>query len=337
MATIKDVAQHAGVAISTASAAINRSAPVSEEVLAKVAEAIRAVGYVPHAGARSLRSGRSNLIGLVVPNIANPWCGAVAREVENACLVAGFTTVVYSTGQDAERESRVLEMLRLQRVAGLVIIPTRSDAEHGAALRGQIHVPAVLLDMQVEGLPYDVVKADNVEAGRLGTAHLLALGHRRIGIVVGIPGLATSDDRLLGYRQAHADAGVPVDEALIVAGQFDQDIAHDAVLVMLRGNERPSAIMTCSNMMTIGLLFAIRELKLKVPAELSIVGIDDLEFSLILDPQPTTVATAILPMARQAISKLLVQISERRPPTGAIDIYPPALIQRASTAAIGPV
>ncbi len=334
MATIKDVALRAGVAISTASAAINRSAPVSEEVLAKVAEAIRSVGYVPHAGARSLRSGRSNLIGLVVPNIANPWCGAVAREVENACLVAGFTTVVYSTGQDADRESQVLEMLRLQRVAGLVIIPTRSDAEHGADLRDQIHVPTVLLDMQVEGLPYDVVKADNVEAGRLGTAHLLALGHRRIGIVVGIPGLATSDDRLLGYRRAHAEAGVPVDESLIASGQFDQTIAHDAVLSMLRRSDRPSALMTCSNMMTIGMLFAVRELKLAVPAQLSVVGIDDLEFSLLLDPQPTTVATPILPMARQAINKLLGEIADRRPPAGAVDVYTPELIQRASTRAM---
>ncbi|MBL8600047.1 MAG: LacI family DNA-binding transcriptional regulator [Devosia sp.] len=335
MATIKDVARHAGVAISTASAAINRSAPVSKDVLSAVAAAIRAVGYVPHAGARSLRSGRSNLIGLVVPNIANPWCGAVAREVENVCLAAGYTTVVYSTGQDAGRESQVLEMLRLQRVAGLLVIPTRSDAEHGAALRDQIHVPTVLLDMQVEGLPFDVVKADNVEAGRLGTAHLLGLGHRRIGIVVGIPGLATSDDRLLGYREAHAAAGVTVDERLIAVGNFDQSIAHDAVLGMLKRKDRPTAVMTCSNMMTMGLLFAIRELKLAVPKQLSFVGIDDLEFSLILDPQPTTVATAILPMARQAIKKLITQVFDQKPATGATDVYPPELIVRTSTAALG--
>jgi DNA-binding LacI/PurR family transcriptional regulator len=333
VATIKDVAHHAGVAISTASAAINRSAPVSEEVLAKVAQAIRVVGYVPHAGARSLRSGRSNLIGLVVPNIANPWCGAVAREVENVCLAAGFTTVVYSTGQDAGRESQVLEMLRLQRIAGLVIIPTRSDAQHGEALRDQIHVPTVLLDMQVEGLPYDVVKANNLEAGRLATAHLLDLGHRRIGIVTGIPGLATSDDRLLGYRTAHQMTGAEVDESLIVPGQFDQDIAYRAVLGMIRREDRPTAILTCSNMMTIGLLFAIRELRLRIPRQLSVIGIDDLEFSLILDPQPTTVATAILPMARRAIDKLLAQIGSRERPTGKIEIYPPELIVRGSTAA----
>lgn len=332
MATIKDVAKAAGVAISTASAAINRSAPVSEEVLAKVGEAVRRIGYVPHGAARSLRSGRSNLIGLVVPNIANPWCGAVAREVENACFAAGYTSVVYSTGQDAARESQVLEMMRLQRVAGLIVIPTRSDAAHGAALVNQIHVPTVLLDMQVEGLPYDVIKTDNVEAGRLATEHLLALGHTRIGLIVGIAGLATSDDRLAGYRKAHAAAGIKVDEELIVTGGFDQDIAHRAALELLQRKARPTAVIAISNMMTIGLLFAVRELKLAVPADISIVGVDDLEFSAILSPQPTAVATPILPMARLAIARLLGQIEARQAATGHIEIHRPTLIVRDSTA-----
>ena len=180
----------------------------AKQVISKVDKAIAAVGYVPHGAARSLRSGNSQLIGLVVPNIANPHFAAVAREIENICLTAGYMTVVYSTGQDPERESQVLKMLRVQRVAGLIIIPTRSDAEHGSHLVDKINVPTVLLDMFVEGLPYDVIKTDNIEAGRLATDHLLGLGHRRIGIIVGIAGLATSDDRLAGYLKAHAEHGV---------------------------------------------------------------------------------------------------------------------------------
>ena len=171
---------------------------------AKVDKAIAAAYYVP-AWRAKLRSGNSQLIGLVVPNIANPHFAAVAREIENICLTAGYMTVVYSTGQDPERESQVLKMLRVQRVAGLVIIPTRSDAEHGSHLVDKIRVPTVMLDMFVEGLPYDVIKTDNIEAGRLAADHLLGLGHRRIGIVVGIAGLATSDDRLAGYLKAHAE------------------------------------------------------------------------------------------------------------------------------------
>ena len=334
MATIKDVARRAGVAISTASAVINGSAPVSGDVIARVEEAIRATGYVPHAAARSLRSGRSKLIGLVLPNIANPWCGAVAREVENICLNAGYTTVVYSTGQDAQRESQVLTIMRMQRVGGLIIIPTRSDAAHGANLVNQIHVPTVLLDMYVEGLPYEVIKTDNVEAGRLATDHLLSLGHRRIGMIVGIPGLATSDDRYAGYAKAHADHGVTIDQSLAVPGDFDQEKSHAAATDLLTRADPPTAVVTVSNMTTVGLLFAVRELGLAVPDQLSIVGIDDLEFAGLLEPRPTAVATPILAMARQAIHDLLDQISGERPSKGEWFVHAPQLLVRSSTAPV---
>jgi LacI family transcriptional regulator len=335
MATIKDVARHAGVAISTVSAVLNRSAPVSEQAVEKVAKAIAAVGYVPHGAARSLRSGNSQLIGLVVPNIANPHFAAVAREIENICLAAGYMSVVYSTGQDPERESQVLKMLRVQRVAGLIIIPTRSDAEHGGRLVDQINVPTVLLDMFVQGLPYDVIKTDNIEAGRLATDHLLELGHRRIGIIAGIPGLATSDDRVAGYRKAYAEHGIPVEPSLEVAGNFDQTEAHDRAIELLQQPDRPTALVTISNMMTLGLLFAVRELRIKVPEELSIAGIDDLEIAGVLDPAPTVVVTPILAMSRRAIEMLLKQIAHKQAATGAWEIHQPYLLVRDSTRALG--
>ena len=334
MSTIKDVARRAGVAISTVSAVLNRSAPVSEDTVAKVEAAVAEIGYTPHGAAQSLRSGRSRLIGLVVPNVANPHFAAVARVVENVCLAAGYTTVVYSTGQDADRESQVLTMMRMQRVGGLIVIPTRSDAGHGAALVNQIHVPTVLLDMYVEGLPYDVVKTDNIEAGRLATAHLLELGHRRIGIIVGIPGLATSDDRYAGYLRAHEEAGVEPDPALVLPGLFDQHAAHAAALRLLSQPERPTAIVTISNMMTVGLLFAVRELELRVPVELSLVGIDDLDFAELLDPRPTVVKTPILEMARRSIEVLLEQIRTDASPSGKWEVWKPALAVRESTARV---
>ena len=336
MATIKDVARHAGVAISTVSAVLNRSAPVSEDTIARVNAAIEATGYTPHGGAQSLRSGRSRLIGLVVPNIANPHFAAVARVVENACLRAGYMSVVYSSGQDSARESQVLTMMRVQRVAGLILVPTRSDAAHGAALRDQINVPAVLLDMQVEGLPYDVVKADNVEAGKLATEHLLAHGHRRIGIIDGLPGLATSDDRHKGYTDALRAAGLRPRADLAVPGNFDRDDSYRAALELLSREDRPTAIIAVSNMTTIGVMFAARELALDIPADLSLVGIDDFDLALLLDPQPTVVATPILDMANQSITRLLELTERKRKSSGETLIYPPALIERESTRRVDP-
>jgi LacI family transcriptional regulator len=333
VATIKDVAKHAGVAISTASAAINRSAPVSEDVIAKVAAAVAALGYVPHGGAQSLRSGQSRLIGLIVPNITNPHFAQVTRIIENVCLAAGYLSMVFSTGQDSERENQILRMLRRQRVAGLIIIPTRSDAEHGRRLKAEIHVPTVLLDMYVEGLGYDVVKLDNNAATRLATEHLIRLGHRRIAVLTGIAGLATSTDRLEGYLAAHRQAGLTVDPALLLAGDYEQEVARRSVSAAMRSSAPPTALLSISNMMTLGTLHALHDLGLASPRDLSLVGVDDFDFAELLNPPVTVVRVPLAPMAKRAIDMLLDLIAGRTQASGRRDIFEAELIVRRSTGA----
>ena len=193
----------------------------------------------------------------------------------------------------------------------------------GAALRPQIRVPTLLLDIQVEGLPYDALKTDNVEAGWLATVHLMALAHRRIGMVAGIPGLATSGDRFAGYVAAHAEAGLPCDPALVLPGQFDRAVSHDAAVRLLSLPKPPTAIVTVSNMATMGLLFALRERALKAPRDLSFVGIDDLDFAAILEPRPILVVTPILDMARRSIEVLIAQIENGAPPSGTREVWHP--------------
>ena len=134
MSTIRDVAQRAGVAISTVSAVINRSAPTSADVVARVERAIAEIGYTPQRAAQILRSGRSKLIGVIVPDITNPHFSTLARVVEKECLQAGYMTFVYNTDEDTNHEIRILRMMRMERVAGLILISTRSDARHGRRL-----------------------------------------------------------------------------------------------------------------------------------------------------------------------------------------------------------
>lgn len=330
MATIRDVAKRAGVAISTASAAINRSAPVSEDVIAKVEEAVRAIGYVPHGAAQSLRSGNSRLIGLIVPNITNPYFSAVARIVENVCLGAGYMSVVFSTGQDELRETQILRMMRQQRVAGLIIIPTQSSAEHGRHLKAHIHVPTVLLDMPVEGLGYDIVKLDNIRAIRMATEHLLKLGHRRIAVLCGLPGLITSEDRLRGYLDALAAAGIAPDPELQLRGDYDQQRAFESVSEAMQRPNPPTALVPFSNTMTIGALLAIRSLGLRVPRDISLVGMDDFDFAGVIDPPPTVIGVPIAQMAERSISLLLEEIETKRKPSGKLEVYSPMLIERSS-------
>lgn len=334
MPTIRDVAQLAGVAVSTASAALNRSAPVSEDVVTKVEEAVRAIGYVPHGGAQSLRSGQSRLIGLIVPNIANPYFSAIARTIENVCLSSGYLSVVYSTGQDDIRESQVLRMMRQQRVAGLIIIPTRSDAEHGRRLRAEIHVPTLLLDMSVEGLGCDVVKLDNVQATRMATEHLIGLGHRRIGVLTGLAGLATSQDRLQGYLEAHVALGIKTDPSLLLPGDFDQTTAFTSVTEVMKRPHPPTALVAFSNVMTLGAMLAIRNLGLSIPQDVSLVGIDDLDFAELLTPPLTVVRAPVAEMAERSIRLVLEELETKRQPVGQVEVFPPQLVVRASCLAI---
>jgi DNA-binding LacI/PurR family transcriptional regulator len=337
VSTIKDVAKRAGVAISTVSAVINRSAPVSQRTIERVERAIAEIGYLPHGAAQSLRSGQSRMIGLIVPNITNPHFSATARIIENVCLSAGYMSMVYSTGQDPERESRILKIMRQQRVAGLIIIPTKSDIEHGERLKAEIHVPTVLLDMYVEGLPYDVIKLDNVKATRLATEHLIALGHRRIAVTTGIAGLATSEDRLAGYLEAHAAHGIDVDKSLLLRGDFEQDLAFQSVTEIMQTPSPPSAILSISNMMTLGVLLALRKLDLRVPEDVSLVGVDDFDFAEIMNPPPTVIRVPVPEMAERAIAILLDQIASKRKPSAVRQVFSPTLIERASCRRLEPV
>lgn len=330
MSTIKDVARRAGVAISTVSAVINRSAPVSERTTAKVERAIAEIGYLPHGAAQSLRSGQSRLIGLILPDIQNPHFAAVARVVESVCLAAGYMAAVYSTSEDFDRETQILRMMRQQRVAGLIVIPTRSDAEHGARLRSEIHVPTVLLDSFVDGLPYDVVKLDNRSAGRLATEHLIEAGHRRIAVTTGRDNIMTGLDRLEGYIDALKAHRIELDESLFLAGEFNQEIAHDATLEVMRRKDPPTAVFALSNMMALGVYYALNELGLRVPDDVSVISIDDFAFAAIMNPPPTVVAAPVAEMAGRAINILLEEIASKRKPSGVRQLFAPSLVVRES-------
>jgi LacI family transcriptional regulator len=335
LATIRDVAKRAGVAISTVSAVLNRSAPVSEEVIARVGQAVAELGYTPHGAAQSLRSGRSRTIGLILPDITNPHFATVARVVESACLDAGYMTAVYSTSEDDDRERQILRMMRAQRVAGLIIIPTRSDAAHGRWLGAEIHVPTVLLDSFVEGLPYDVVKLDNVAAGRLATAHLVELGHRRIAVTTGRDNIRTGADRLTGYLEVLEAHGITAEPGLRLAGRFDRTVAYRSTFERLQRPDPPTAIFALSNMMMLGVLNALHDLGLRVPDEVSVASIDDFEFANILNPPPTVVAAPIQQMAQCAIATLFEEITTGRPPTGGTTLFQPKLVVRKSAVPLG--
>jgi len=336
VSTIRDVARRAGVAISTVSAVLNRSAPTSAAVVARVEQAIAEIGYMPQRAAQTLRSGRSRLVGLVIPDVANPHFATVARVVENVCLGAGYMTFIYNTDEDSDHEMRILKMMRMQRVAGLILISTRSDARHGARLMAEIGVPTVLLGSHVAGTPFDILTLDDVEAGRLAMDRLLALGHRRIAVMAGRTGVSTNEERLDGCRRACARHGLERAAIDIVGADFSEAVAFLETRRLMASARPPTAILSLSNLMTIGVMRGLVSMGLSSPRDLSIVGVDDFEWADIMNPRPTTIAQPIVAMARAAIDALLEQIQTGAAPSGRRLTFAPRLVVRASCAAASP-
>ncbi|WDR01939.1 substrate-binding domain-containing protein [Devosia algicola] len=171
-------------------------------------------------------------------------------------------------------------------------------------------------------------RLDNVCAGRLATEYLLDLGHSRIAVTGGRDNIITGEDRLRGYFEAHAARGVAVQPRLQIAGRFLQTVAHDSTLALMRAPEPPTAIFSLSNMMTLGVLNALRELKLSVPTDVSVISIDDFDYADIMNPPPTVVAAPVTEMAQSAIDQLFQQILSKSKPTSSVTQFMPELIVR---------
>jgi LacI family transcriptional regulator len=333
LANIRDVAKAAGVSIATVSATVNGSSPVGEATKNRVLEAIKTVGYSPNPMARSLRSGRSRLIGLVLGDVANPFWGSVLRVVEKAALGAGYSVIVCNTDGDEERELSALEQLRAQHVAGILLTPIGNGrAFLDRVGRGDMP-PIVTLDHKVVGLARDFVGVDNRAASRMLTEYLLRLGHRRIAILHAWPGLWTSDERLSAFVETMSDAGIEVDPSICVAADYDGDLAYGAVTRLLTQPDRPTAIFGANNIMALGALQAIVDLGYRCPADVSLVGIDDVPWSRLVRPRITAATQPIDLVSRQAVDWLIERISGNNAPPR-VRIFQPDLIVGESCAEI---
>jgi LacI family transcriptional regulator len=307
MATARDVARRAGVSTSTVSHVVNGTRVVSDELRARVLQAMHDLGYEANAVARSLKTRRSHLVALVASDIGNPFFTAVVRGVEDVVTARGYTLILGSTGEDPHREEAYLRLLGAQRVDGLILAPSGDRYPY---LDRIMHTRSafVLLDRTLPGPSVPTVLLDNVDAARVATRHLLSLGHRRIGMVTGRAGISSTAERTDGYRLELAVAGIPFDPALIADGRSRLDDGRRATAQLLDLAERPTALVVANNLMTIGAVAAIEERGLCVPRDVAVVGFDDALWADVLHPRLTTLAQPTYELGRAAAELLLRRI-----------------------------
>jgi len=333
--TMSDVAREAGVSKMTVSNVVNGRPGASEETRARVLEVVQRLGYRVNATARHLRNGRSGAIGLLVPHLDGPYYAHLAARLDTLAKARGFHVIIERTGASREGELAALSPARVKPYDGIVFSPVQLDTEAVAA--AGIEVPVVLLGERRLAGPFDHVMMDNVGGAELATAHLLAEGSRRIVLVGGRPdegvdSMATLRTR--GYRRAHATAGVPVDERLVVdADSFTIADGYDAIMRIQRDGVPFDGVFALTDAAATGVLRALADGGRRVPEDVQVIGFDnDLEGEYLV-PRLTTIDPGNDSMAARIMDLLLRRVdSSLSPGVHAVEEVTAArLVAREST------
>lgn len=329
--TIKDIANKAGVSLGTISNVINGNASVRPAMRKRVLDAIRALGYEPSLLARSLRQNRTAMIGMVIPDITNPFFPAVVRGVEDVAFQNSFRLVLCNTDNDNNKEESYLRDLRSYRTAGLILIPSEHSRTISIIDR-ESEVPAVCLDRRPEDWRGDSVTADNTQGVFAATTHLIKLGHQAIAMIIGTLQLRNAAERLEGFRMALRKARIQVDPEYIQEGQFDRFSGYEKMRILLQQRPQPTAVVCGNDLIALGVFSALREAGLRCPEDISVVGFDDIELSELTDPSLTTVFQPGYQMGARGAALLLKRIQGSREVPQSI-VLPTELKIRHSVAA----
>jgi len=332
MTSIREVAERAGVSLGTVSNVLNRPEIVAEETRRRVQLVIEEIGFVPNGSARQLRAGRSQHIGLVVLDVANPFFTEVARGVEDAAHAAGYVVILCNADDSAEKESHYLRVLEEQRTQGVLITPVQSDASYLQRLR-QRGIAVVLLDRPSRIKDLCSVTVDDIRGGELATAHLLEQGHERIGFVHGPLSIRQCAERRRGVLRAVRAAGLDPDQVIVDITTSTQRAreGEESVEKLLRARIKPTAVFCANDLLALGLMRGLMKQGISIPGDFALVGYDDVEFASMLSTPLTTIRQPKYELGRTAAELLLDEASNPTSHQHKHIVFQPELIVRESS------
>jgi DNA-binding LacI/PurR family transcriptional regulator len=322
---MQQIAKRAEVSLGTVSHVINGTAAVREKLRLRVLEAISSLGYQPSQLARGLRRNQTSMLAMIIPDITNPFFPAVVRGVEDVAYKRSYLLILCNTDNDASKEISYLKDLRSYRPSGLLVIPA-ADSAIAAQLKDSSTAgpPVVCIDRRPQDWPGDMVLVANEEGAYKATQHLLQAGHRHLAVITGPLHLSNAVERLRGFQRALKGARIHIEPEYMPEARFDRQSGYEAALRLLRMLPRPTAIFACNDMMAYGVLSAARELNIRCPDELSIVGFDNLDFTEFTAPALTTVQQPGYQLGATAARLLLERIDGLKGPPKTI-VLPTAL------------
>ncbi|HEY8362023.1 MAG TPA: LacI family DNA-binding transcriptional regulator [Tissierellaceae bacterium] len=330
--TIKDIAKLANVSIATVSRVINnKPGGVSEETRKRILELVKELGYQPNAIARSLVTKKTKTIGLIIPDISNPFFPDIARGVEDGAYMYGYNVFLCNTDDNLAKESEYINALKEKYVDGIIFTSSSIPKhEHMVALI-KSGIPVVIIDRRIDFEDVYGVFVDNYEGGYIATKYLIDLGHRRIACIAGPLHTTTAKDRLEGYKKALMESGISIEEELIFEGDYKINSGIVGAEKVLQ--HKITAIFACNDLMAYGAYKTIKSLGYKIPDDVSVIGFDDIQLSQILEPQLTTIKQPAYDMGLTAAS-MLIKLVEGQKLNKRVINFKPRLIIRRSTKSI---
>lgn len=327
--TIKDIARKAAVSYATVSRALNDKPGVRESTRRRIIALADALDYTPNAIARGLVKRQTHTLGLIIPDITNPFYPEVARGIEDAAAEAGYSIFLCNTNWERRRERQYLGLLAEKRVDGVIIAPI--DEQAGGVERALPRgVPAVYVANAPKDTRASFVIIDNVRGGLLATEHLIQAGYRTVGFIGSPEDSATMEARLAGYRRAMAEHGLPVLDRYIQLGNFRQQTGYEIIRRLIRDGEPPRAVFAENDLLALGVLQGVKECGLSVPGDLAVVGFDDIPFASFPEVQLSTVAQPKYEMGHRAVEVLLEHLAAADAPPRHILLEPKLVVRRSS-------
>jgi DNA-binding LacI/PurR family transcriptional regulator len=308
MVKIKDVADAAGVSTATVSRVLADKPHVRQEVKARVMEVVKELNYRPNRVARSLRSRKSTIIGLIVSDIENPFFHQVARAVEDTAHEQGYSVMLCNNDEDPDKEQQYLHLIRDENLAGIILSPTRQTADDFLAT-SQLNIPMVVIDRRVSNAEVDNILIDNVQAAQTITTHLIEHGYRRIGAIFGI-GSTTGRERREGFMQALKVHDVQPSTDVVKYANPREDDGFNMTLKLMQLPDPPEAILTSNSLLAAGALRALRESNKAIPEEVAFASFDETTWAKLVAPSLTVIEQPTYEIGRTATELLLKRIQD---------------------------
>lgn len=331
--TLSDIAKKANVSPMTVSRVINKSGDVSEETRVKVEAIIKEMNYIPNTSARYLNSKRSKILALMITDITNPFFTKLARGAEDKSKQLGYRLILCNSDENIEKEADYINMLISTGVDGILITPSKDESKRNLKTLHKYSIPFVLLDRTIDGINADIIHGDSEDGTRELLEHLIHLGHKKIAIINGPLNVSTARERHESYIQTMKSNGLKIQDNYILHSQFTNEDMHKNIstLLSLPQDERPTAIFAVNNFIAINSIKELRKNNIRVPEDISVVGFDDLDSTIELDPFLTVISQPAYDFGFIGTQMLIERIEKTAPKDFRRIVLPSTLIVRKSS------